>query len=284
MKKEEYLKIAKDNYIKDTFKLISKQIDVYYSHCNYEGKNSSNYKVGDLVKLKKGTFIHGTYKNIEGLKEIVKKGLIASHFTNGRISKYPSCVGVWNLKQDYKLKDYIDFYSGGTIKYNGLLVNNKYSQNVSTEVISYSNLQHINDYILNNPCRMWTMEMTKEARFLPSLVQDVVQIGIIFEMNEDIKSEFLKGDILDPNNIDDNTVDNFINSNYDIDSFIKNRNNKDDFFTDRESALLFGIPSCLITGILVGRKYEFDKSILKEIKDLLPHCYICNLDGRIIDI
>lgn len=283
MKKEEYLKIAKKYYDADAFKLVSKQIEFFFAHINDKCR-SNNYKVGDFVNLRKSTMIHGTYKNIEGLKEIVKNGLIASMFTNGRMSKYPSCVGVWNLKQDYELASYIDFYSGGTIKYNGLLADNEYSQNVRTEVIPYSDFYRLNDYILNNPCRMWTMEMTKEARFLPSLVQDVVQIGVIFEMNEEIKEEFLKGDILNSNNIDNSLVVNFINSDYDMDSFIKNRNSKDDFFTDRESAILFGIPSSFITGILVGRKYEFDKTILKQIKKLLPNCYICNLDGKVIVI
>ena len=32
--------------------------------------------------------------------------------------------------------------------------------------------------------------------------------------------------------------------------------NKDNFLTDRESAILFGIPTCSIEGILVGRVYE----------------------------
>ena len=64
--------------------------------------------------------------------------------------------------------------------------------------------------------------------------------------------------------------------------FIKDRLNKDDFFTDRESAILFGIPANFIEGILVGRTYEKDKNILEEIKSLLPNCYICNLDGKVI--
>ena len=54
------------------------------------------------------------------------------------------------------------------------------------------------------------------------------------------------------------------------------------FFTDRESAILFGIPANFIEGILVGRTYENDKNILEEIKLLLPNCYICNLDGKVI--
>ena len=43
------------------------------------------------------------------------------------------------------------------------------------------------------------MEQTKEARFLPSLVQNKVQIGIIFNGNNKAVEELLKGDILSNN-------------------------------------------------------------------------------------
>ena len=277
MKKEDYIKRAKKKFRGKARKIVLEQIDNYYSTLNLK-ISYTTYKEGDIVYLKKGTLLHGTYRNIEGLIDIVNNGLIASIFTNGRLSKYPSCVSVWNLKNDYKLKDYINYYSGGTIKYNGLLINNEYSQQCLTEVIPYNEMSNINKYILKNKCRMWTMEQTKESRFLPSLIQDIVEIGIIF--NGDCK--LLSGDILNPNNIDDCLVKKFINQDYDINSFISGIHNKDDYFTDRESAIIFGIPSNLIEGILVGRTYEKDENILNEIKRLLPNCYICNLDGRVI--
>lgn len=90
----------------------------------------------------------------------------------------------------------------------------------------------------------------------------------------------LKGDILS-NSINDSDVKEFVNSNY-YDKFIKDRKNKDDFFTNRESAILFWLPANLIEGILVGRKYKKDNQIIKKIKSLLPDCYICNLDGIVI--
>ena len=277
MNKKDYIKIAKKKFRGKARRIIIEQIDNYYSILNPK-ISYTTYKEGDSVYLKKGTLLHGTYRNIEGLIDIVNNGLIASIFTNGRLSKYPSCVSVWNLKNDYKLKDYINYYSGGTIKYNGLLINNEYSQQCLTEVIPYNEMSNINKYILKNKCRMWTMEQTKESRFMPSLIQDIVEIGIIF--NGDCK--LLSGDILNPNNIDDCLVKKFINQDYDINSFISGRHNKDDYFTDRESAIIFGIPSNLIEGILVGRIYEKDENILNEIKRLLPNCYICNLDGIVI--
>ena len=71
-----------------------------------------------------------------------------------------------------------------------------------------------NDYIIKNPCRIWNLEQTKEARFMPSLVQDMVQIGIIFNGNNEGVIRLLKGDILNPNVISDKDVEEFVNEYY----------------------------------------------------------------------
>lgn len=282
MNNDEYIKIVNKNEYLDSNgkKILIEQIKKYYEVKNYSIKKDT-YNIGDEVKLNKGTLLHGTYKNIDGLKEILKDGLISSWFINGRLSKYPSSVGIWNLKKDYYLKDYIDFYSGGTIMYCGVFENGKDTQQNKTEVIPYTEMNNIIDIVSKVDCHMWTLEQTKEARFMPSLVQDRVQIGIIFNGSNKYLAELLKGDILNPNNINDDDVKPFINQDY-YERFIKNRKYKDDFFTDRESAILFGIPSNFIEGILVGRKYENDNKILVELKTLLPDVYICNLDGKVI--
>jgi len=282
MTKEEYINIVNENESLDEKgkKKLVEQIKKYY-----EAKNSvidkDKYNVGDTVKLKKGTLLHGTYKNLDGLKEILKDGLISSWFIDGRLSKYPSSVGVWNLKNDYDLKDYINYYSGGTIMYCGIFENGVDTQKNQTAVIPYNEMNNIIDTVSKIDCHMWTLEQTKEARFMPSLVQNRVQIGIIFNGNNKYALELLKGDILDLSNLNDKEVKPFVNQDY-YEKFIKHRKNKDDFFTDRESAILFGIPSNLIEGILVGRKYGKDNEILKEIKELIPEAYICNLDGKVI--
>ena len=282
MNKEEYIKIIEesDKVTPSAKKFLLSQIKKYY-----EAKNSvidkDKYNVGDTVKLKKGTLLHGTYKNLDGLKEILKDGLISSWFIDGRLSKYPSSVGVWNLKNDYDLKDYINYYSGGTIMYCGIFENGVDTQKNQTAVIPYNEMNNIIDTVSKIDCHMWTLEQTKEARFMPSLVQNRVQIGIIFNGNNKYALELLKGDILDLSNLNDKEVKPFVNQDY-YEKFIKHRKKKDDFFTDRESAILFGIPSNLIEGILVGRKYEKDNEILKEIKALIPEAYICNLDGKVI--
>ena len=278
MNKEEYIKIIEesDKGTPSAKKFLLSQINNYYYAKNSGYIVNNEYNIGDDVYLKKGTLLHGTYKNIDGLKEIVKDGLISSWFVDARGSKYPSSVGVWNLKQDYLLKDYINFYSGGTVSYFNHLNDDR-----ETEVIPFNEMSSFIDRFISKKYLVWKMEQTKEARFMPSLVQDITQIGIIFDGNNDYIKELLKGDILEPKNIDDELVQDFVNENY-YTQFIKDRKNKDDFFTDRESAILFGIPANFIEGILVGRIYEKDNKILNEIKSLIPNAYICNLDGKII--
>ena len=283
MNKEEYIKITKKRY-KGKFgkKAISKtimlkQIENFYDAMDNYKQEKHNYNVGDKVLLKKGSLLHGTYKNIDGLEGIVKNGLVSSWFVDARQSKYPSSVGVWNLKQNYYLSDYINFYSGGTVEYY-----NQQDNKRETKVIKYNELNTFIEDFKSSGYLVWKMEQTKEARFLPSLVQNKVQIGIIFNSdNEEIKS-LLENDILSLGMSDENVKDFVLDRYYP--QFIKDRQHKDDFFTDRESAILFGIPSCFIEGILVGRDYEKDENMLNKIKDLLPNCYICNLDGKVIRI
>ena len=150
------------------------------------------------------------------------------------------------------------------------------------DVIPYSKMNNINDIVTNTQSRIWYMEQTKEARFMPSLVQNTVQRGIIFNGNNEFSNNIKSGDILNTEFINDENVKEFVNESY-YDRFIVDRENKDDFFTDRESALLFGIPANMIEGVLVGRNYEKNNEILNEIKELLPNCYICNLDGKVIE-
>lgn len=276
MNREYFENYSKTNFEGKSQKLVLEQIKYFYDCLQNFKLDKHEYSIGDDVVLKKGTLLHGTFRNIEGLKDIVKQGLIASWFIDGRISKYPSSVGVWNLKQDYQLKDYINFYSGGTVRYY-----NQHDDKKETEVISYDEIKEILNKVIEKDYLVWQMEQTKEARFLPSLVQNKVQIGIIFNRNNKYAEMLLKGDILNPINIDDNSVKSFVNESY-YDMFIIDRKNKDDFFTDRESAVLFGLPSNLIEGILVGRDYEKDESKLEEIKKMLPNAYICNLDGKVI--
>ena len=159
MNKETYIRITKSKLNELSADIMIKQIEKYDEAKSFK-LPKHNYKVGDEVILKKGTLLHGTYKNIEGLKEIVKDGLISSWFIEGRGTKYPSSVGVWNLRKDYPLKEYINFYSGGTVKYFNQLDNNK-----ETEVISFSDISTLVNKVIEKGYLAWKMEQTKEARW-----------------------------------------------------------------------------------------------------------------------
>ena len=127
----------------------------------------------------------------------------------------------------------------------------------------------------------WTMEQTKEARFMPSLAQDFVQIWIIINWTNKYAKLLKQWDILNTR-ILDKDIKEFVHPEVYDSFFVPNRRNKDIFFTDRESAILFWIPTVLIEWILVWREYEKDKKILKKIKELLPYAYICNLDWKVV--
>jgi len=277
MDKNEYLKLTRANiHNKDSKQLLINQINNFYEVVEKYKNKQHNYKVWDLVKLKKWTLLHWTYKNIEWLKLIAKIWLITGQFESWRSLKYLYTVGVRNLKKNYLLKDYINFYSGWTIKY----WNMNFSE-YKTQVIPFDKMNNIIDNIKKNRNIRWYMEQTKEARFMPSLVQDEVQIWIIFDWNNLQSKKLVKMDILNSNAINDKDVKPFVNHGI-YKEFLNERKNKDDFFTDRESAILFWLPANLIEWILVWRVYEKNKKILKNIKELLPNVYICNLDGKII--
>ena len=81
--------------------------------------------------------------------------------------------------------------------------------------------------------------------------------------------------------LDDETLTEFLDYRY-YPKFLSLRFEKDASTTDRESAIMFGLPSNLIEGVLVGRKFENDNNYLEFIKRKLPDCYICNIEGKVI--
>lgn len=279
MDKNEYLRLTKANiHNKNSKQLLINQIDNFYEVLNNYKNKKHKYKIWNLVKLKKWTLLHWTYKNIEWLKLIAKNWLITGQFENWRSWKYLYTVGVRNLKKDYLLKDYINFYSGWTIKYWNMSFNE-----YKTQVIPFDKMNKIIDNIKKNKKIRWYMEQTKESRFMPSLVQNEVQIWIIFDWNNLQSKNLVKMDILNSNAINDKDVEAFVNPGI-YEEFLNERKNKDDFFTDRESAILFWLPANLIEWILVWRKYEKSKKILELIKELIPNVYICNLDGKVVSV
>lgn len=186
---------------------------------------------------------------------------------------------MWNIKEDIMLKDYINMYSGFTLSYS---IGRGRESKITSMLVPYHKFDEITEKINNNE-EIWSYwgEQTKEVRFLPSLVSDKRQIAFILNMNSEYAKKLAYNDVWNLD-FDESVLINFLDYRY-IDKFIKeDRINKDASTTDREAAIMFGLPSKLIEGILVGRKLENDKDSLNYIKKKLPDCYICNLDGKVI--
>ena len=277
MNKEEYIKYVNDNFVGKTKELLINQINKFYEYKDNFELDKHSYKLGDNVYLKKGTFMHGTYKNMDGLDIIAQDGFTAGTFRSNEFrQKYPYCVGFWNIQKDMMLSDYINLYSGCTIEFVGDGYRTEAGEEVKrTKLIAISDIEN---EIKNNDYSKWFVEQTKEARFLPNLQKDYVQIGFILNMESKEAKSLLEGDIF---RLD---FDKEILKSFVVDKIYNHFINdiRDDFFTNRESAIVFGIPPVFIEGVLVGRIYEKDNNKLDYIKSKLPNAYICNLDGKVI--
>ena len=282
MDKTEYLKLTKAKIKnKNSKELLIKQINNFYYVLENYRPRKHKYKIWDLVKLKKWTLLHWTWKNIEWVEYVAENWLVTWQFRNfWRDGKYLYTIGVWYLKGDVLLKDYINFYSGWCITYFFWSKKDK-PWSIHKRVIPFDEMSDFLLWLRKIWANTWTMEQTKEARFMPSLAQDFAQIWIIMNWTNKYAKLLKQWDILDTK-IPCKDVKEFVHPDVYDSFFVPNRDNKDIYFTDRELAILFWIPACLIEWILVWRIYEKNKKILKKIKELLPNVYICNLDGKVI--
>lgn len=276
--KQKYLIDIEKRFSGKVKDILIKQVKLFYS--NEENIVKNKYNIGEDVKLKRGTYIHGIFGELESFNFTVNNGFIATDFTNEpRSNKICNSVGMWNIKEDMLLKDYINLYSGFTISYSiGRGPNSKHF----SKLVPYHKFDEITEK-LNNDEEIWTYcgEQTKEVRFIPSLVSNKRQIAFILNMDSEYAKRLSYNDVWNLD-FDSETLKPFLDYRY-VEKFIEqDRINRDALTTDRESAIMFGLPAKLIEGVLVGRKVESNKEFLKYMKSKLPDCYICNLDGKVI--
>jgi hypothetical protein len=276
VEKSKYQELIKNNYTDKTQTLLNEQVELFFQN---EKINKTKYSVNDDVKLKKGTFIHGIPGYLENLDWIVENGFIGNDFTNRSVAnKIKSSIGMWSIKEDMYLKDYIEKYSGFTIVYT--IGRGPGSKEVS-DLIPYHKFDEYTENINNNEeVWMYWGDQTKEVRFLPSLVANKRQLAFILNMDNEYAKKLAEKDVWDPT-LDKDLVKEFIDYRY-YDKFLTERENRNALTTDRETAIMFGLPPSLIEGVFVGRKLEQDQEALNYIKNKLPDCYICNLDGKVI--
>lgn len=278
LNQQEYIEYAKKTFKGKALELVLKNIELFYDDTVVECLKK--YSVGDEVKLSKGTFIHGIPGILDSFDWIIENGFLAIDFTGNSEgkNKIKNSIGMWNIKNDMLLKDYINSYSGVTITYT--IGRGPEAKNIS-ELVPYHKFDEFTEKI-NNDEEIWTYwgEKTKEVTFLPSLVSDKRQIAFILNMESDYAKEMAKADVWNTE-LDEETLTEFLDYRY-FPKFINLRFDRDATTTDRESAIMFGLPVKLVEGVFVGRKIENDKFSLDYIKSKLPNCYICNLDGKVI--
>ena len=275
--KDKYIKYTSENFVGKTRELLLNQIEMFYED---EVIDKTKYSVGDDVFLKKGTFMHGILGSIDSFDYTVKNGFVSTNFTGDqRANKIFNSVGFWNIREDILLKDYINLYSGFTLSYS---IGRGPDASMEIILVPYHKFDEVTEEI-NNREDVWMYwgDQTKEVRFMPSLVSSKRQIAFILNMESEYAKKLAYNDVWNLD-FDKETITPFLNEKY-VDIFIeKDRVNPTAVTTDRESAIMFGLPISLVEGVFVGRKIEKDKEALKHIKESLPNCYICNLDGKVI--
>lgn len=276
MNKEKYIEYTKNTFQGKALELVLNNIELFYKN---EKIKKKKYHVGEEVKLKKGTYMHGIPGLLDNFNWIVENGFISNDFTEENIqNKIRHSIGMWVIQKDCLLQDYIKEYSGFTITYT---IGRGPGSKEVTKLIPYHKFDEETEKI-NDDENIWMYwgDQTKEIRFMPSLVSNKRQIAFILNMESDYAKEMIKKDVW---NIElaEEELKEFLDYRY-YENFLKERVNRTAQTTDRESAIIFGLPSSLIEGVLVGRKLEQDKESLKHIKEKLPDCYICNIDGKII--
>ena len=276
MNKEKYIEYAKNTFQGKALELVLNNIELFYKN---EKIKKKKYHVGEEVKLKKGTYTHGIPGLLDNFDWIVENGFISNDFTEENIhNKIRHSIGMWVIQKDCLLKDYIKDYSGFTITYT---IGRGPGSKEVTKLIPYHKFDEVTEKI-NDDENIWMYwgDQTKEIRFMPSLVANKRQIAFILNMESDYAKEMIKKDVWNIELVEEELKE-FLDYRY-YENFLKERVNRTAQTTDRESAIMFGLPASLIEGVLVGRKLEQDKDSLKHIKEKLPDCYICNIDGKII--
>ena len=280
--RQEYEQFINEKFAGQARELLLKNVKLYYQE-NIDVKKNK-YKVGDSVFLKKGSFIHGlggspdSYNNFKIFDYVCENGFIGGDFNDRPTVKILNSVGMWNIKKDMYLKNYIQLYSGVTVKYR--VGDRERGLTDYYELDPYGKIEERFIELNNEPdVWQWSAEQTKEVRFVPSLFSDKNQIAFILNMESDYAKEVSKQDVWNPEYRTEEIMKYFC-SKYFLPEMLEGDFNA--ATTDRESAIMFGITPRLIEGVLVGRKIENDEDALNYIKSKLPECYVCNLDGIVI--
>ena len=274
MTKKEYIDYVQKNFTGETKRIVLNQIEHFFesTDTNLAPKNH-NYKIGDDVVLNKYSLLHGIALmdkskklDIQVFDILAKNGIISASFVMDTSHLVSYAAAFYKIDVRKKLGDYIKEYSGLTFTYDD-----------QYKIVPYGEIDNFIDSMRNVEHFRLNAETTMETLFMPSLARDKNQIAFILNTKNDKYKKLLYNNLTNKN-IPVEVINDFIHPNGRVTFDERNKTGHN----NRILYAIFGLPPCMIEGILVGRKYEKDNEILKHIKEKLPNCYICNLDGKVI--
>ncbi len=273
---QDYINDANARFDGRARQLVLQQIELFYKEekCEY-----TRYREGQEVLLTKHHFMHGIPGGLDSFMHVAKDGIVALDFTEPtKTNKIKNSVGVWKFGEDIKLCEYIRLYSGFTITYT---IGRGPGSTHVCRLVPYHGFDEFTERI-NSDESIWTYwgEKTKESTFLPSLVSNKRQFAFILNMTSTCAVTMAQNDVWN-REIDDEVIEPFLDYRF-YPKFLDIRKNPDASDTDREGAIMFGLPPRFIEGVFVGEKTAKDKKCLEIILQTLPGRYICDLSGRVI--
>lgn len=187
-KREKYIQRANEIF-RDNEKvknIFINQINLFYDINEKYIKPQSIYKIGDMVRLKKGTFLHGAkhvinqYENLGDIEDIKNEGIISIDFIYeyNQNKKTPLCASMWNIQYDMTLREYIELYSGATVTFK-----TGDGKQKKIKLVRYGELDKAIEEFRDNNYWRWDAEQTKECRFMPCLSNNKVDVAFIFNMD-----------------------------------------------------------------------------------------------------
>ena len=246
-----------------------------YKTIEEEKFDAKDYSIGDDVFLEKGTLLHGIKSfNVEKIKRIKKNGFLFGEYFGKEVAQQKYCVCFWVMNDKTSIKEYVNKYSSETIHLQNRITK-KYKQIYIPFNYDVRDRQKMFKSINNFIYSINFVRDSKENQFLPSLNKTDDYIGFI--LRNSFTDKIKEYDIYD-GNLSTNELSVFL-PEWVINKTIKK---KIPTQTDHEIAVLYGLPSNIIEGIIVGRLVESNKDSLKSIKTIFPNCYICNIDGKVI--
>lgn len=113
---------CKKKYSGKIRKIVNNQIDNFFEIENSNYKIQYNkYNIGDDVILSNNNFLHGIGKNDGVLNFVAKNGILSKEATGDLGNHaFQFVVGLWKVREEILLKDYIINYSGMVVRYNNI--------------------------------------------------------------------------------------------------------------------------------------------------------------------